>query len=613
MSHEDRKQITEKVPLVAAEGSLQDILNKDSSGTFDNTTDSLEAAAEVLAKIPKSDGTVSFNATALGAIQAEAEDAIEADNLDQLVKVALGTDMDTDVHDNSVVGEICAKSVLSTWDRTTDSLEALSEAINAITSSQQVTVTEQEAMVAGDICISTSGGFIPESSLTDIIATQVGADTALQVADADDHFSVDWLDDSTFIIAFKDASATNFGALTPVVLGPDRVTATVGPNYVYNSVNLTGNSAVTSVGNGRFVVSYDDSVALKCQARAGQWTAPNGITFGAEVDSGLDTSSSRSSNTIVDHDDDAFAWIFNDNTNSLGKMFAGTVNSSTLAITLGSAVQIGTGDNTEFSICKVDTNKVCVAFKESGDSKGYAEVCTIVTVTITEGTAVEFEAGATTYTDIDALDTANVVIVSVDGGDSSKLKAIIGEISGTTISFGGSAATLSEGADSVSSTSVVATDSTHFMAIWDNSTDSKTVYSISTVSGTTITAGNRTTLLTDIPAASTTHQDCLSINGINDIVYLGKSTNVYAVLFDVLWQDDTYDVYDITGVASDAVGTIIVDGIDEGNASGLDKQLTTFMDCRNYGIRKKDHSCTIPGYIARVRNLDTDALKAIGG
>lgn len=76
-----------------------------------------------LAKVPKSDGTATWNATALASIQTEANDAIVANNLDHLVLSAVDTSFATTVHTDSVIGQL-AQTADAGYDRSTDSLEA---------------------------------------------------------------------------------------------------------------------------------------------------------------------------------------------------------------------------------------------------------------------------------------------------------------------------------------------------------------------------------------------------------------------------------------------------------------------------------------------------------
>jgi hypothetical protein len=84
----------------------------------------LGTAAE-LAKVPKSDSNVSWNATALAAIQAEANDALVANNLDHLALTATAAaDMTTEVADNTILSRILGNGDTSTFVPSTDGLHA---------------------------------------------------------------------------------------------------------------------------------------------------------------------------------------------------------------------------------------------------------------------------------------------------------------------------------------------------------------------------------------------------------------------------------------------------------------------------------------------------------
>lgn len=68
---------------------------------------------------------IPWNAAWDAEVQSEVQDALEANNLDHLVKIAVDTDFATTVHLNSVIGHLADNGTAATFDRTTDSLEAL--------------------------------------------------------------------------------------------------------------------------------------------------------------------------------------------------------------------------------------------------------------------------------------------------------------------------------------------------------------------------------------------------------------------------------------------------------------------------------------------------------
>ena len=95
----------------------------------DNGADINTLITEV-GKVPKSDGAVSWNATALAAIEAEANDALEAVQLDHLLGVTTGVAADGDLETYCVAGSVMSHVLstgadVTTFQPSTDSLEAV--------------------------------------------------------------------------------------------------------------------------------------------------------------------------------------------------------------------------------------------------------------------------------------------------------------------------------------------------------------------------------------------------------------------------------------------------------------------------------------------------------
>jgi hypothetical protein len=82
-------------------------------------TDAIGATGTGLSAIP-------WNPAWDAEVESEANDALVAQNLDHLVKIAVDTDFPTTVHLNSVIGHLADDGTAATFDRTTDSLEVLS-------------------------------------------------------------------------------------------------------------------------------------------------------------------------------------------------------------------------------------------------------------------------------------------------------------------------------------------------------------------------------------------------------------------------------------------------------------------------------------------------------
>lgn len=115
------------------------------SGTFGNAVikgyvDDIGTAGAGLTAIP-------WNAAWDAEVQSEVQDAIEANNLDHLVKVAVDTDFPTTVHLNSVIGYLADNGTTASFDRTTDALEAIRDRGDAAWTTGAGTST----LTAGDV------------------------------------------------------------------------------------------------------------------------------------------------------------------------------------------------------------------------------------------------------------------------------------------------------------------------------------------------------------------------------------------------------------------------------------------------------------------------------
>lgn len=145
----------------------------------DNATiasDDVTAVTSELAKVPKSDSNVSFNATALQAIQDEVEDALEGEDLDHLVKL----DSDTQPYPvNCAADSIMAKALCkgdpatpSSYDCTTDSQEMISDKLGGF-SGDGGAAADDSAKAILDLLVADITGAVDEppvaKSLHDIL------------------------------------------------------------------------------------------------------------------------------------------------------------------------------------------------------------------------------------------------------------------------------------------------------------------------------------------------------------------------------------------------------------------------------------------------------------
>jgi hypothetical protein len=115
-----------------------------------------DALVTEMAKIPKSDSTVTFNTTALSSVQASANAALVANNLDHLMKTAvsditkLGDGGGNEVPDSTVLSlMLCKGTDTDTYSHTTDSLEAMRDKMPA--NLEDMSITDTTGIVKADL------------------------------------------------------------------------------------------------------------------------------------------------------------------------------------------------------------------------------------------------------------------------------------------------------------------------------------------------------------------------------------------------------------------------------------------------------------------------------
>jgi hypothetical protein len=175
-----------------------------------------------------------------------------------------------------------------------------------------------------------------------------------------------------------------------------------------------------------------------------------------------------------------------------GGCIVGTVSGTTTSWGTPVIFSSGTVAHQTSIVFDSTNSKVVIAYRDTGDSnKGKAIVGTVSGTSISYGTAVEFESGATT--DIAAaFGNGQVFISYTDAGDSSKMKCIIGTVSGTAISFG----SIADSGLSTTLNSIPSYDSTankFVVAFMDNVASNIGKAVVASVSGTTPSYGTPVT------------------------------------------------------------------------------------------------------------------------
>ena len=238
------------------------------------------------------------------------------------------------------------------------------------------------------------------------------------------------------VIAYSDQGNSSYG--TAVVGTVSGTSISYGTPVVFESASLNYISPTYDSTNDRVVIAYrDDGNSFYGTAVVGTVSGTS-ISFGTPVV--FEASSAWYSSTIYDSTNNRVVIAYSDRDNSgYGTAIVGTVSGT--SISFGTAVVFESVDTYYECITYDSTNdRVVIAYYDySGTSTpGTAIVGTVSGTSISFGTAVVFSATSAAYPESVVYDSTNerVVIVYEDVGNSNYGTAVVGTVSGTSISFG---------------------------------------------------------------------------------------------------------------------------------------------------------------------------------
>jgi|DEB0MinimDraft_6_1074348.scaffolds.fasta_scaffold01361_5 hypothetical protein len=177
------------------------------------------------------------------------------------------------------------------------------------------------------------------------------------------------------------------------------------------------------------------------------------------------------------------------------------VGETVISEAVGSSTVFETGRSSyQATVYDSSNNKIVVAYRDEGDSTGKAVVGTVSGSTISFGSPVTFRAADVQYVTAAFDSNANKVVISYrDNGNSTYGTAIVGTVSGTSISFGTAVVFLT----AATQWPTITFDSTNNKIViayyyWTGSANQGTAI-VGTVSGTSISFGAGVAMASSIP------------------------------------------------------------------------------------------------------------------
>jgi hypothetical protein len=302
---------------------------------------------------------------------------------------------------------------------------------------------------------------------------------------------VSFVADGSISAAGKPVILTAAGKVTPVGMGPG---SDVGTPVVFRPSRVDDVSSTFDSNSNKVVFAYNDpTLSFNGYAVVGT-VSGTAISFGTPVAFETGGTASHVACTF-DSNENKVVIAYRDNSNShYGTAIVGTVSGT--AISYGTAVVFDSTGYSSFPACTFDSdsNKVVIVYQDylgaTPNYQGHAVVGTVSGTSISFGTAVIFNAGSASEAFGATFDSNSnkVVIAYSDNSNSHYGTGIVGTVSGTSISFGSEA--VFESSSSAEITATFDSNSNKVVISYsDTGSSQHGTAVVGTVSGTSISFG----------------------------------------------------------------------------------------------------------------------------
>lgn len=230
------------------------------------------------------------------------------------------------------------------------------------------------------------------------------------------------------VIAYRDDGNSSYG--TAIVGTVSGTSISFGTAVVYESARVDEQTIVYDANAQKVVISYQDEGNLNRGTSIVGTVSGTSISFGSPTV--FETSSALYIESTYDANAQKIVIAYMDGGNSFyGTAIVGTISGT--SISFGSATVFESAGSYEISIT-YDTNaqKVVICYRDAGNSNyGTAIVGTVSGTSISFGTAVVFRSSMTLRPTIGYHSDAQKVVIAHYHGD-----CLVGDVSGTSITFG---------------------------------------------------------------------------------------------------------------------------------------------------------------------------------
>ena len=244
------------------------------------------------------------------------------------------------------------------------------------------------------------------------------------------------------VVSYVDSGSDDDGTVAVgTVSASDNSISWGTPVHFNSNVKITDSQIIHDSNSNKIVVAYtDEDNSFYGTGIVGTIdTSDNSISFGSPtVYESANTNTSSRNGITFDSNSNKVVIVYTDQGNSnYGTAVVGTVSGTSISfgtpVVFESAFSIHMGATFDTS-----NNKVVIAYRDVGNSDyGTAIVGTVSGTSISFGTAVVYESAESDWNSITFDSNSNKVVISYqDKGNSNYGTAIVGTVSGTSISFG---------------------------------------------------------------------------------------------------------------------------------------------------------------------------------
>ena len=299
----------------------------------------------------------------------------------------------------------------------------------------QVRAVASGALPSGDAVIVNSDGTV--SVVAETSVSQSFGTSAVFESGVPEFVSATFdSDENKVVICYKDDGNNNYG--TAVVGTVSNMSISFGSPVVFHSDQTRSIETVFDSSQSKVIIAYRDDNNDGDPAAIVGTVSGTSISFGSPVFISNDQSVNESIGCVFDSTENKVIFVYSNAYNSsYGTAVVGTVSGT--SISFGTAVVYNSGSTIHnYAVYDTNAQKVVVVYRDSSNSGyGTAVVGTVSGTSISFGSEVVYHTVSTS--DNEAVYDSNsqkVVAVHTDASNSNHGTAVVGTVSGTSITFG---------------------------------------------------------------------------------------------------------------------------------------------------------------------------------